>query len=302
MTTLRICLLGESRFSYGGELLTKVNKQPLLQELVAYLLLNRATPQSREHISFLFWPDSREDRARTNLRSALHQLRLALPDAESFLIIERQTLQWRLDASYALDVAEFEELITSANRLTSEHNPAAARKALEKALATYSGDLLPGCYDDWIREDRDRLRVAYSKALDQLIQLLEEHGDYAGAIRYAQRRLRDDGESEYCHRHLMRLFALNNERAHALRIYYDCVSMLQREFAIEPDTETQQVYQEILKREAPDAPAASAATGLASQWPLVGRSDEWRTLVAAWEAAEPWAAASGLDFRGSGDG
>ena len=29
--------------------------------------------------------------------------------------------------------------------------------ALERAVATYGGDLLPGCYDDWLLLERARL-------------------------------------------------------------------------------------------------------------------------------------------------
>ena len=36
--------------------------------LLAYLLFHRDTPQPRQHLAFLLWPDSSESQARTNLR------------------------------------------------------------------------------------------------------------------------------------------------------------------------------------------------------------------------------------------
>ena len=47
--------------------------------LLAYLLLHRSAPQSRQHIAFLHWPDSPESTARSNLRWLLKELRAALP-------------------------------------------------------------------------------------------------------------------------------------------------------------------------------------------------------------------------------
>jgi len=84
---LRIQLLGNFHLSYdeGGE---PIVFTPWLQSLLTYLLLHRGTPQSRQHLAFLFWPDTTEAQSRNNLRQALHQLRGALPDAATFLEAE----------------------------------------------------------------------------------------------------------------------------------------------------------------------------------------------------------------------
>ena len=64
-STLHIHLLGKFRLGYGEQPVTTVNT-PRLQSLLAYLVLNREAPQLRQHLSFLFWPDSSESQARTN--------------------------------------------------------------------------------------------------------------------------------------------------------------------------------------------------------------------------------------------
>lgn len=105
--TLHIRLLGDFQLVYGTESVTGVNTARV-QSLLVHLLMHRNAAQSRQHLAFLFWPDSSETQARTNLRQTLHHLRQALPAAEGFLEVGARTLQWRPDAPFILDVAEEE--------------------------------------------------------------------------------------------------------------------------------------------------------------------------------------------------
>src|SRR3954464_8935631 len=104
--TLQIQLFGNFQILYEGKSVTALH-QARPQSLLAYLLLHASTPQSRRHLAFRLWPDSSEAQARTNLRRELHTLRKTLPDAEHFLDIGTQTVQWRANGAYGLDVADF---------------------------------------------------------------------------------------------------------------------------------------------------------------------------------------------------
>jgi len=70
--TLSIRLLGDFSLMSGAELVTSVNT-PRLHSLLAYLVLHRDAPQLRQHLAFLFWPDTAEAQARTNLRQVNRQ-------------------------------------------------------------------------------------------------------------------------------------------------------------------------------------------------------------------------------------
>ena len=61
-------------------------------------------------------------------------------------------------------------------------NPSALRQALTQAVDLFRGDLLPGCYDEWILPERDRLRQVFFTALERLIVLLEQERDEEAAI------------------------------------------------------------------------------------------------------------------------
>ncbi|MEZ4861704.1 MAG: AAA family ATPase [Caldilineaceae bacterium] len=272
---LSIGLLGDFRLTYGcqtgAETLYTVNTSRL-QALLAYLLLHRAAPQAREHLAFLFWPNTSEAQALTNLRNLLYKLRHALPTPDAFLRIDAHSVQWRADVPYTLDVADFEDAVAQAT------TPA----ALEVAIALYHGDLLPSCYEDWILPERERLRQLALTALERLITLLEAQRDYGAAIRAGQRLLQLEPLNEALYRRLMSFYAANDDRAGALRLYRQCAAMLQEEFAAEPAPATQELYQR-LQSAAPTPP--SQAHHATEQLPLVGRTPEWQLLLDNWYRA-----------------
>src|SRR6266542_5623749 len=212
--TLHIQLLGDFHLVYGDKPVTDVTTGRL-QSLLAYLLLHHGATQPRQHLAFLFWPDSTEAQARNNLRQALHQLRHALPDAEHFLYADTTTLCWRSDASFSLDVADFAYALAMVDEAERIANPAGLRAALEQAVNLYRGDLLPSCYDEWIAPERERLREQSLQVLERLIRLLEEQREYTAAIHYAQRLLRYDPRHEDTYLCLIRLHSLNSDRAGA---------------------------------------------------------------------------------------
>src|SRR3954467_4762456 len=115
MRTLRIVLLGDFRLVYGDEPITSVNTARL-QSLLAYLLLHRHAPQSRQHIAFQFWPDSTEAQAQGNLRKLLFDLRRSLPRVDEFLVADSQHIGWRSDAPFLLDVAQIEQVLAQVAR------------------------------------------------------------------------------------------------------------------------------------------------------------------------------------------
>src|SRR5262245_6884317 len=126
--TLRIRLLGTIDLRYGEHPLPPL-ESARAESLLAYLLLHRDTPQPRQHLAYLLWPDSTESQARTNLRPLLHTLRRALPDPDRFLDVTPRTLQWRVDTPTWLDVAAFTDAIAWAERETGDGALTALREA-----------------------------------------------------------------------------------------------------------------------------------------------------------------------------
>lgn len=274
---LYLHLLGSFRLRFHGEALPGFDRaRP--QELLAYLLLHRQHPIARQQLAFLFWPDSTEKQARTNLRNLWHRLRRALPDADRLLAVDELSVQWRGGDDCWLDVAEFEHYLGQAETAVSGDSQV---QHLEQAVALYGGELLPGCYSDWLLVERDRLAQAYAAALERLAALYEARRDYPTAIGHAQALLRHDPLHEPAYAQLMRLHALNDDRAAALHTYHTCATVLRRELDVAPGPEVRAFYEQLLKVTAQPAAPVQAEAAI----PLVGREAEWGQLTHAWRAA-----------------
>src|SRR5436853_5165585 len=118
--TLYIQLFGNFSLLYGDQQITSFTTTRL-QSLIAYLALQRDVPQQREHLAFLFWPDTTEGQARNNLRQLLHQLRQAFPAVEHILSTDTHLLHWHSDTPFDLDVAAFEQTLTRADAAAQRH-------------------------------------------------------------------------------------------------------------------------------------------------------------------------------------
>jgi DNA-binding SARP family transcriptional activator len=199
----------------------------------------------------------------------VHRLRQVLPNSDAFLHIDRQHLSWRPNVPWTLDVLDFEDALTRANQAVQTGNTTATRQALAEAVKLYRGDLLPGCYDEWVLPECERLQQAFLRALEQLLLLLEQERDYSGAISAAQRLLRHDPQHEVTYRHLMRLYAAIGDRAAALRVYHNCATVLERELAVGPGRATREVYERLIRaEESTGSPEAKQSGGQDQQTSL----------------------------------
>jgi DNA-binding SARP family transcriptional activator/tetratricopeptide (TPR) repeat protein len=276
---LDVRLLGGFALNTGEQPVNPL-PSPRQQTLLAYLLLHRAPPPSRQQIAFQFWPDSTDAQAQTNLRQLLYHLRRDCPAVANFLQTDGQLLQWQLDEQCRVDVVEFEQLLAQAETAVDDE----AIALLQTAVSLYQGDLLPDCYEEWIDSHRQRLRQACAQALQQLITLLTAQHAYETAVPLAERLINHEPMDETGYRQLMQLHALNQNRAAALHTYRRCTAILQQELGVDPSPETQAQYQHILAMET--AVARPRPTRTTERPALIGRQREWGRMQRAWQQAE----------------
>ncbi len=147
-----------------GDLLVTRFASSRVAALLARLALFPRRDHPREELIDLLWPDADGDAGRLSLRVALASLRRQIEPPEvpagSIVNADRMTIRLRPGA-FTCDAAAFEAALAEAARAAS---PEAKRTALDRALALFSGELLPGFYDDWICEERERLNALCEQA------------------------------------------------------------------------------------------------------------------------------------------
>lgn len=130
---------------------------------------------------------------------------------------------------------EFESLLQRASRASSAFEK---RVCLEKALVDYQEDLLTGFFEDWVQEDRRRLRALSLSALTQLCLQLEQEGEHEAALEMTARLLQADPLEEHTYRLQMRLCLALGRPQEALGVYATLVQTLELELNSHPSEAT----------------------------------------------------------------
>ena len=132
--------------------------------LLSYLAFHPNRTHSREVLAEQLWPEEDPEATRSRLRTALWALRRILEADEtpagSVLLTERAEVGLA-PGSFTTDIAEFEQAVRTVKTTRDEKERA---DSLCRAVALYAGDLLPGCYEEWVAPERERLAEAYAKA------------------------------------------------------------------------------------------------------------------------------------------
>src|ERR1700754_3719785 len=272
---LQISLLGEQSISDDatGTIRTRSSRS---LALVAYLVVHAGSPQSRQRIAGLFWPDSTDAQALTNLRRELHHLRHVL-DERPPLVVTSKDLCWEDAPTCRVDVRTFDIERRAARAAAAADDTDGVITHAGAAVALNRGELLPGVYDDWLLDARSELESQCVELCDLGRDARARTGALVGAGGAARRpvRLRPLGGAGY--RALMLLQADLGDRAGAVSTYHHCASVLERELGLAPDRTTLAALQRVMARAAPVTPPPSPshippACTVPAAAKLVGRS------------------------------
>ncbi len=276
--TVHVQLLNEFRLWFDEKPVDGLY-QPRLQSLLAYLALHAHAPQPRHQIAYLFWPDSSEKQAQTNLRKLIHALRQLLPNADRFLFLDHRHLGWQEGVHCTVDVAEIELGLAQLKAGKNGDMPDEFAR-LQRISSLYIGELLPACYEDWVLTWRRTLHERVTNALAATLPKFEEEHAYQAGIDCAEHLLRLDPLHEGAYHYLILFCALMGNRAGALRAYQEGAQRLQQELGVSPAEETQTLFERLLQEEL--HPEPTPALSQPHHIPLVGRQHEWEALVTAW--------------------
>jgi len=214
-----------------------------VQGLLAFLALHPERLCTRDRLAGTFWGELAQDRARASLNTTVWRLRkIVEPDeVPRGTFIETTPsgdIRWNAASGAWVDVAMFEQEVARALTRVPEHCSLSDVRRVEMALGLYVGDLMEGFFDDWVVDERERLRRTYLDVLTNLIRFYRHLGDTERSLSYAQRVLAMDPFREHVHRELMLIYEEAGERALAIRQYQLCREVLESELGVEPAAAT----------------------------------------------------------------
>ncbi len=206
---------------------------------VLYYLLAHPDGATPEELREAIWPDLHGERSRGALKTAIYQLRSALPP-DVIELQRRQIYRLNPDAAHIdYDVARFLRLLDTLND---------DREKLFAALDLYRGLYLPWSDNHWSVGLRTYLEQRYLQALRLAAEQCLQQQIYAEALLLYQRILAVDAMDEAAHAGIMRCHLALGNRAAAIEQYRDICRIFDQELGLElgSSSEVAQLYQQIL--------------------------------------------------------
>ncbi|MCB0211875.1 MAG: tetratricopeptide repeat protein [Anaerolineae bacterium] len=264
MTVLTLKLLGPIQVEQEGTRLHGFRSQKTLA-LLGYLAAEQR-PVSRTYLADLLWADMTATKRRDELRRALHNLAVLMPNCFRG---DRRIVQFEVSTVCQVDLLTFGALQAQADIA-----------ALTAAVALYRGDFMEDIYlhdcpdfEMWLLAERELWRQKITQVLQNLITYHTHRGDYKSALNFTNRLLSFEPWHEEAHCHQMLLLARTGQRSAALAQYEICCRILAEMLNVEPAIETQRLYERIkasrmsLPHNLPPAPT-----------PFIGREAELAQL------------------------
>jgi DNA-binding SARP family transcriptional activator len=207
---------------------------PLTAQRVLAFLALRDRAMLRLHVAGSLWPETTEDRASANLRSALW--RLGRPGVD---LIDASNGHLGLAEDVDVDVRHTMSL---ARHLLADQPDLPAKEADPQRLAE---DILPDWSEEWVVMEREHYRQLRLHALESLSEKLTAQGRYAQAVEAGVAAVAAEPLRESAHRTLMKAHLGEGNMKEALHQYRTFQQLLHDELDLEPSEAMEGLVREL---------------------------------------------------------
>ncbi|MGK6325340.1 AfsR/SARP family transcriptional regulator [Sphingomonas sp. DT-51] len=233
-------LLDDATLLGGGEPRSLRARKGLA--LLGYLALQREHSARRETLATLLWEDADRTHARVSLRQLISTVRKLQEGGPELIEVDTDCV--RLSPHVAVDSDRFE-------RFAGGDGP-----DRQIACEIYRSDLLAGlhlpgapAFHEWLVVEQTRLRNHLVALLVlSLEEGMAEGGDLNRSLGAALKLLRFDPYNELGHRGLMRVYSRQGRSALAVHQYRSLCALLRRELQVLPETETTQLFEQLMQQ------------------------------------------------------
>jgi DNA-binding SARP family transcriptional activator len=194
---------------------------PSVQRLVVFVTVHDRLLQ-RSYVAGALWPETSEQSAAANLRSALWRLNhLSLP------VIEAEGLTLRLASGVGVDLRE---RVLEGQRLLEAEKPDVV--GVDDSM--FRVDLLPDWYDDWLVIERERFHQLRLRVLECVCERLAARGEFARALDAGLAAVAGEPLRESAHRALVKAHLAEGNHAEAVRQYRLYRQLLEEQLGLTP--------------------------------------------------------------------
>jgi DNA-binding SARP family transcriptional activator len=116
---------------------------------------------------------------------------------------------------------------------------------LMQAARAYSGEFLPGFYDEWVSEAREQIAVGFEQIMNTLITRLSAEQRWPEMATWANFWISRSRECEEAYRALMQAQAATNDRSAISQTYARCQTALQETLGVEPAPATTELFRQL---------------------------------------------------------
>ena len=248
---LRIYLTGSLRLE-AGEILIGERQFPGHQGRLAaaYLVTHHGRTVSRDALASVVWPtapppswDVALSAIISNLRSLFSRVGLSRSDVITHAL---GCYSLRLPSDSWIDTEAAVQAIDRAEGAMRTRDPGRAFGWVGVATAIARRPFLPGEEGEWVESQRDALQHILVRSLDCFTEVLLWNGEPVVAIRRAEEAVATEPFRESGYRRLMRVHAQIGNRAEAVRVYERCRKLLAAQLGVDPSTQTEAMYLDVL--------------------------------------------------------
>lgn len=198
---------------------------PLTAQRVVAFLGVAGRPLMRSYVAGALWPDSSETKANGSLRSALWRLQRTAPGT-----VHASGPRLALSPRVAVDL---HDALDQAHSVLRESERFVVQD-WHNEPSDFAFDLLPDWYDEWLVNERDRVRQLQLHALEALSARLRCHADYGRAVEAAQLAVAVEPTRESARRALIEAHLAEGNVDEAVREFHHFRDLLERELGVQP--------------------------------------------------------------------
>ena len=199
---------------------------------------------TKEQVVAGLWPHLSLGKAHSTFHFYLFQVRRLLGGSDS---ISYEGGVYRLESrQYEYDVEHFQRALAKGEKAKGGQRA----MYLRQAVSLYQGDYLEDIYSSWAEELKSSLQREYFRAVEELAAYYGREGRFDEAVEYYRKLLDKDPFREDIHCQVMRLLAQEGDRAGAIRHFEELRRILGEEMGVEPSAETTRLYEDMVAGDA----------------------------------------------------